>query len=543
MSTLKKRTRLAAVATATLSGASIFALATPAHATSVAPEPISQADSSATGGTSETITVKFNSNASGEPASFYVAELYYFDGTNAATNDPTDLPYFGGQTGMTAQTLAVDGVNTITFNNVPDGNYKVLIWAHNAFGKSSGSDGATLWTGGRTPASPAADKAIEVSTTDPGGQAPIPNFTAFRPYSSWEDMLQNEYKLWTGHNKKGAEIVNGRAPRDDEYTFWRYFIAGQNLPSSWIDTIGVTDTSLNPDAAATIDVLRWTFPNGVEAGKYNTYFNARLTWLRTDPNPATDLTVTPPPEGKAKAPHAPGDTNRDGLWSKAELEAMYNTASTWAYNDVFFDRREVWAAWMAEEAAQTDGPAIRLYTAYFGSKTNGFEARDPDYGGTAFWSNRLRSGGTLLGISEFFLDSDEFEKRLGGKYDTYGTEDSVDAAEFVALIYRNVLGRNPDGSGFSFWTRQLQTERYSPAEVLIGFSESHEFRDRVHARTNAASVYAHLLGRMPTATEYVLDSVYSHFFVDNPGEVNPGFTGVSGYERLIDLNEFKTRIG
>lgn len=539
MSTLKKRTRLAAVATATLTTASIFALAAPASAAPVPPAPINQLGSSATGGSAQTITVKFNSNASGEPASFYVAELYYFDETNASYSDPTNLPYYGGQTGLTTQAVAVDGVNTLTFSNVPVGKYKVLIWAHNAHGKSSGSDGATLWNGGRVPASPAADKAIEVTTTDSGGQAPIPNFTAFRPYSSWEDMLQNEYKLWTGHNKKGAEIVNGRSPRDDEYTFWRYFIAGQNLPTSYVDTETVTDTAVEPDASVNIDVLYWDFPDDVEDDKYWDYFDARLNWLRTDPNPAVTADVPP----KAVAPHAPGDTNRDGLWSKAELEAMYNTASTWAYNDVFFDRREVWAAWMAEEASQTDGPAIRLYTAYFGSKTNGYEARDPDYGGTAFWSNRLRSGGTLLEISEFFLDSEEFEGRLGGKYDTYGTEDSVDAAEFVALIYRNVLGRTPDGSGFAFWTRQLQTERYSPAEVLIGFSEAHEFRDKVHARTNAASVYAHLLGRVPTATEYVLDAVYGHFFVDNPAEVGFSFTGVSGYERVIDLAEFKSRVG
>ena len=91
MSTLKKRTRLAAVATATLSGASIFALATPAHAAAVPPAPINQPGSSATGGAAKTVTVKFESNPSGEAATWYVAELYYFDAANTGLA-PTFLP-------------------------------------------------------------------------------------------------------------------------------------------------------------------------------------------------------------------------------------------------------------------------------------------------------------------------------------------------------------------------------------------------------------------------------------------------------------------
>ena len=88
--------------------------------------------------------------------------------------------------------------------------------------------------------------------------------------------------------------------------------------------------------------------------------------------------------------------------------------------------------------------------------------------------------------------------------------------------------------------------------MLIGFSEAHEFRDRVHARTNAASVYAHLLGRVPTDKEYVLDDVYNHFFVDNPTGLwvggdfpAPEFvvagSYVSGYHRLIDTTEYAAR--
>ena len=49
-------------------------------------------------------------------------------------------------------------------------------------------------------------------------------------------------------------------------------------------------------------------------------------------------------------------------------------------------------------------------------------------------------------VSDFFARSPEFIARYG----------ALDNAEFVSLVYQNVLGRNPDAAGFAFWTRQLQ---------------------------------------------------------------------------------------
>ncbi len=144
---------------------------------------------------------------------------------------------------------------------------------------------------------------------------------------------------------------------------------------------------------------------------------------------------------------------------------------------------------LAEDAAQTDGPAFRLYTAYF--------ARNPEIGGFKFWSRKLRTGTRLLNVSEFFSTSSEFKN-------TYG---DIDEAEFVALIYKNVLARNPDGSGFSFWTRQLQIGRYSRAEVMIGFSESNEYQQRLERRVSTAVGYSHLLNRMPTDGEYFIADI------------------------------------
>ena len=491
MSTLKKRTRLAAVATATLTGASIFALAAPASA-ATAPDPVLAATTTATGGNKQ-ITVKWQHNLGGDQATHYVVYVHKYDAADTAdggTDEPFD--FFGPfvKVGIAADnpaTVAVDPPNSVVITDLAAGDYKVYVVAHNAYGESN----PTL------PISPPIgtdDGKIKVtdSSMSTGEQAAIPDYNAFRPYANWDAMLNNEYKLWTGFNKKGAAITNGRGPRLDELTFWRYEIATR--PFSWQE---------NNHAAQ--------------------YRDMHYTWLLTDPNAPDPLT-----------PFAPGDKNKNGVIEPAEATAAWAIAIDWGINDVYFDRRERWAASMAEEASQTDGPAYRLYTAYF--------SRTPDYGGLAYWSTRLRTGSNLLGVSEFFLGSKEFIDTYG-EYETYAPEGpKTDAAEFVALVYANVLNRKPDGSGFAFWTRQLQTERYSPAEVLIGFSEAHEFRDLMHRRTTAGSVYAHLLGRMPTAEEYVLDTLYEHFFVDNPTErLFLGPNWVSGYERLISLNEFKTR--
>ncbi|MBT8240109.1 MAG: DUF4214 domain-containing protein, partial [Acidimicrobiia bacterium] len=46
---------------------------------------------------------------------------------------------------------------------------------------------------------------------------------------------------------------------------------------------------------------------------------------------------------------------------------------------------------------------------------------------------------------------------------------------FVDRIYRNVLGRSPDESGFRYWTG-LMDEGLTRAELLLYFSDSAEYR-------------------------------------------------------------------
>ncbi|MCB0962424.1 MAG: fibronectin type III domain-containing protein [Acidimicrobiales bacterium] len=127
-------------------------------------------------------------------------------------------------------------------------------------------------------------------------------------------------------------------------------------------------------------------------------------------------------------------------------------------------------------------PAARLYWAYFG--------RTPDHGGLDYWTRKRRDGMTLIRISAHFAGSSEFRN-------TYG---SLDHGEFVDLVYRNVLGRDPDPGGRAFWIGRLQRGT-SRGQVMINFSESSEYIRQMEGPMGVVLVMKAMLGRAPTAAE------------------------------------------
>lgn len=120
------------------------------------------------------------------------------------------------------------------------------------------------------------------------------------------------------------------------------------------------------------------------------------------------------------------------------------------------------AASPAAKAASTaqQHSVLRLYKAYF--------LRDPSQKEIDYWADRYASGrASLASISSFFAQSNEFKTRYG----------SLTDAQFVDLVYRNVLGRTPDAAGVQHWVRALGRGQ-SRGSVMIGFSESGEFQRR-----------------------------------------------------------------
>lgn len=105
----------------------------------------------------------------------------------------------------------------------------------------------------------------------------------------------------------------------------------------------------------------------------------------------------------------------------------------------------------------SDASIARLYMATY--------RRNPDAQGFSYWKSRHAAGFTLTEMSAFFVSSSEFEAAYGDTSDE----------EFVRLMYRNVLAREAEPSGFSYWVGRLGTD-LSRAKMLLFFSDAPEFR-------------------------------------------------------------------
>lgn len=113
-----------------------------------------------------------------------------------------------------------------------------------------------------------------------------------------------------------------------------------------------------------------------------------------------------------------------------------------------------------------EGQVFRIYEAVFD--------RAPDAGGFTNFVNSIQGNVLdLIAIATEFVASAEFQA-------TYG---ALSNADFVELLYSNVLPGNTDQAGRNAFTAALDGGSLSRAEVVAEFSESAEFR----AQTDAAA--------------------------------------------------------
>jgi len=132
-------------------------------------------------------------------------------------------------------------------------------------------------------------------------------------------------------------------------------------------------------------------------------------------------------------------------------------------------------------------PVSRLYQAYF--------LRLPDKAGFGYWVGRLRGGTTLATVSSTFASSTEFQNRYG----------SLTNAQFVDLVYQNVLGRSPDAPGRTYWIGKLNGG-FARSEMMRQFSESAEHVNKTRVMVETTSAYFGLVNRMPTAAEVAIQA-------------------------------------
>jgi len=115
-------------------------------------------------------------------------------------------------------------------------------------------------------------------------------------------------------------------------------------------------------------------------------------------------------------------------------------------------------------ALDTDGVAGKAYRVYKAAFN-----RDPMAGDTAglgYWIDRMDNAMDLIEVSARFVDSNEFRS-------LYGTNPTND--QFLTKLYTNVLGRQPEASGYNWWLNELNTNpEKTKAKVLADFAESAE---------------------------------------------------------------------
>jgi len=85
----------------------------------------------------------------------------------------------------------------------------------------------------------------------------------------------------------------------------------------------------------------------------------------------------------------------------------------------------------------SDGDTLRLYRAFLN--------REPDVGGAIYWISQSRMGANLDDLAWGFAQSIEFIA-------TYGP---LSNADFLVVIYSNMLSRSPDQGGFDYWLDQM----------------------------------------------------------------------------------------
>ncbi len=118
-------------------------------------------------------------------------------------------------------------------------------------------------------------------------------------------------------------------------------------------------------------------------------------------------------------------------------------------------------------AGSQSAVVYRLYQAAF--------ARTPDEGGFRYWADAADQFGIApLALAREFRTAQEFIQKYGANVSDY---------DYTYNMYRNVLGREPDAGGITYWTGQVTNGVVSRDQLLIEFSESPENKSLTQANT------------------------------------------------------------
>ncbi len=247
----------------------------------------------------------------------------------------------------------------------------------------------------------------------------------FRHYS--ECIPSNHYENIYGSFSTGSAVVEAAGP-------WTTSTSGHN------EAMYSTNTTHAQVAVACSASGDWPTEGYVAFQPVNTNGYTRARSSRAN----VAVLQTADPVYAATGVSCDGATLRFRLHPDLRLAAPYLVPGERA---ISLSQPEIWHRFQV----------ARLYSAYFD--------RAPDDGGWAYWNRRAVDGMTLWRTSDFFADSPEFKQ-------TYGS--ALSNADFLDLVYQNVLDRSPDSGGLQYWLQRMATGT-TRGQVMVYFSESPEY--------------------------------------------------------------------
>ena len=148
------------------------------------------------------------------------------------------------------------------------------------------------------------------------------------------------------------------------------------------------------------------------------------------------------------------------------------------------------------EKHTTDDEFLRiLYEAFFN--------RQPDSAGRQGWLDALKKGASREDVLDGFIYAIEFAD-LCDEYGILAARDKTPDSPreyieaFVTRFYRLCLGRDPDPPGLEMWTNNLLSQIQTGADVALGFLDSPEFLEKNTSHEDyLAILYKVFLNRNP----------------------------------------------
>jgi hypothetical protein len=142
------------------------------------------------------------------------------------------------------------------------------------------------------------------------------------------------------------------------------------------------------------------------------------------------------------------------------------------------------SAMTSRDFQETVTPLARLYFATFG--------RYPDYEGLNYYTGQREEARPLHEIASEFVGSREFALRYG----------ELDNAQFVELLFNNILGHASQADVRDYWVGEISAGRMTRGQVLVDLAESGAFRERSAHQVFVSTAYTEILRRTPDPAGY-----------------------------------------